>query len=331
MQVQRYTSFDAYNRQIDHAKQLPRLSNLQAPIMLCNGHGGEIFTAQFSPDGSCFATAGYDNQIFLWNVYGDCENFAVLKGHTGSVMDLKFNTDSRLIFSAGTEHGVRVWDMETGACVRNAKAHKDIVNSVHPCRRGPQLFVSAGDDKLALVHDIRQKFPVKKYENKFPQTAVTFNDTSDQIFVGGIDNTIKAWDLRKDQIEYVLRGHNDTITDLVLSPDGRFILSNSMDCALKQWDVRPFTPSPSRLVNSFFGHQHNFEKNLLKCAWSPDGTRIASGSSDRYVYAWETASRRILYKLPGHHGSVNAVDFHPTEPILLSAGSDKRIFLGEIA
>jgi hypothetical protein len=27
---------------------------------------------------------------------------------------------------------------------------------------------------------------------------------------------------------------------------------------------------------------------------------------------------------------VNGVDFHPTEPIFLSAGSDRRIYLGEI-
>ena len=31
----------------------------------------------------------------LWNVYGDCENFAVLKGHTGAVMELHFSLDGR--------------------------------------------------------------------------------------------------------------------------------------------------------------------------------------------------------------------------------------------
>lgn len=36
---------------------------------------------------------------------------------------------------------------------------------------------------------------------------------------------------------------------------------------------------------------------------------------DRFVYIWDTTSRRILYKLPGHAGSVNEVAFHPEEPI----------------
>ena len=48
------------------------------------------------------------------------------------------------------------------------------------------------------------------------------------------------------------------------------------------------------------------------------------------MHVWDYASGSILYHLPGHHGSVNDVLFHPTEPILASAGSDKQIFLGEL-
>lgn len=53
----------------------------------------------------------------------------------------------------------------------------------------------------------------------------------------------------------------------------------------------------------------------MRCAWSPDGSKVSAGSADRYVYIWDANTRRILYKLPGHNGSVNDVDFHPKEPI----------------
>lgn len=56
-------------------------------------------------------------------------------------------------------------------------------------------------------------------------------------------------------------------------------------------------------------------QNLLHCSWSADGSKVTAGSGDRFVYVWDTTSRRILYKLPGHAGSVNEVDFHPHEPI----------------
>ena len=31
----------------------------------------------------------------LWNVYGDCENYAVMKGHTGAIMELHYSADGR--------------------------------------------------------------------------------------------------------------------------------------------------------------------------------------------------------------------------------------------
>lgn len=43
----------------------------------------------------------------------------------------------------------------------------------------------------------------------------------------------------------------------------------------------------------------------------------------RFVYVWDTTSRRILYKLPGHAGSINEVAFHPDEPISKSALREK--------
>ena len=77
---------------------------------------------------------------------------------------------------------------------------------------------------------------------------------------------------------------------------------------------------------------------------------------------WDAETTRILYKLPGHKGSVNGVDFHPKEPVgpslalalppwecahshfdadapcplehshtVASASTDKQIFLGELA
>ena len=38
-------------------------------------------------------------------------------------------------------------------------------------------------------------------------------------------------------------------------------------------------------------------------------------SLSRFVYVWDSVTQRILYRLPGHLGSVNDVDFHPKEPI----------------
>uniref|UniRef100_A0A8C2H7G8 Small nuclear ribonucleoprotein 40 (U5) n=1 Tax=Cyprinus carpio TaxID=7962 RepID=A0A8C2H7G8_CYPCA len=288
----------------------PRSSSLQAPIMLLSGHEGEVYCCKFHPNGATLASSGYDRLILLWNVYGDCENYATLKGHSGAVMELHYNTDGSLLFSASTDKTVCVWDSETGERVKRLKGHTSFVNSCFPARRGPQLACTGSDDGTVKLWDIRKKASVHTFQNTYQVLSVTFNDTSDQIISGGIDNDIKVWDLRQNKLIYSMQGHGDSVTGLSLSADGSYLLSNSMDNSGK--------------------HKCLCAKNLLRCSWSPDGSKIAAGSADRFVYIWDTTSRRIVYKLPGHAGSVNEVVFHPEEPIVLSGSSDKRLYIGEI-
>ena len=103
-----------------------------------------------------------------------------------------------------------------------------------------------------------------------------------------------------------------------------------MNAPVRLWDVKPFAPA-YRCLKVFDGAPHGIDQTLMGCAWSNDGSSIAAGSGDRTVVIWDVASQRITYKLPGHKGCVNSVDFHPKEPIIVSGSSDKTLFLGEIA
>ena len=139
------------------------------------------------------------------------------------------------------------------------------------------------------------------------------------------------WDLRRDDAAaWTLQGHSDTITGMRLSPNGTHLLTNSMDNTLRSWDVRPYAPE-ERCVKVMTGHQHGFEKGLLRCDWSPDGDMVGAGSADGMVYLWDVGRGQIKYALPGHKGTVNEVAFHPKEPIVASGSSDKTLYLGELA
>lgn len=253
----------------------------------------------------------------------------MMTGHTGAVMEMHFSPDGSNLYTASTDHTLGVWDIATGVRIKKLKGHNTFVNSVQTARRGPQILVSGSDDSTIKLWDARKKNPTASMHATYQVTAVAFNDTAELIFSGGIDNDIKVWDSRKNEMLYTMKGHTDTVTGVMLSPDGSYLLSNSMDNTLRIWDIRPYAPQ-ERCVKVFTGHQHNFEKNLLRCAWSSDGSKISCGSADRFMYIWDTTSRRILYKLPGHNGSVNDIDFHPSEPIIMSGSSDKQIYLGEI-
>ncbi|XP_057309670.1 U5 small nuclear ribonucleoprotein 40 kDa protein-like [Hydractinia symbiolongicarpus] len=320
---------EVLNEQQKSLAAVSRSSSLQAPIMLLTGHEGEIFCSRFHPSGKTLASAGFDRQIYLWNVYGDCENFAVLKGHAGAILDMHYTPDGDTLVTCSSDKTIALWNYDTGAKIKKFKGHSSFVNSCCPARRGPELVVSGSDDCTVKLWDRRKKTAVQTFQNTYQVTAVCFNDNSSQIMSAGIDNLIKVWDLRKNDVLFSMSGHTDSVTGFRLSPDGSFLLSNSMDNTVRIWDIRPFAPV-ERCLKLFMGAHHNFEKNLLKCTWSPDGRYVASGSADRFVYVWDTVTRKILYKLPGHNGSVNDVDFHPDEPILMSCGSDRKIYLGEL-
>lgn len=57
---------------------IKRTSNLQAPIMQLSGHGAEVYSLNFSPDGQTIASSSFDKMIYLWRTYGECENFMIM-------------------------------------------------------------------------------------------------------------------------------------------------------------------------------------------------------------------------------------------------------------
>ncbi|ORX78344.1 WD40 repeat-like protein [Basidiobolus meristosporus CBS 931.73] len=309
-----------------------RTSGLQAPIMLLNGHQGEVLTCKFDPTGEHIASGAFDGNIFLWNTYGDCVNYGVLKGHTGAVLEVQWSQDSKNVYSASADKSVGIWDVNTGVRIKRFRGHNSFVNSCAPQHKfaGSNVVVSGSDDRTVKIWDIRQKNAVDTLEQDYQVTAVTFSEAGDMVYTGSLDNKITAWDVRKKEIAYVMEGHEDTISGIRLSPDGSYLLSNAMDNTVRIWDVKPFAAA-NRLLKIFEGAPHGFEKNLIKPAWSPDGDRIACGSGDRTAVVWDVTTRKILYKLPGHKGCVNEVDFHPKEPILVSCSTDKSLFVGEIS
>jgi Prp8 binding protein len=98
-----------------------------------------------------------------------------------------------------------------------------------------------------------------------------------------------------------------------LSPNGNYLATYSLDSALIIYDVRPFSSDPMRVYRSLTGAPSGFEQTLIKVSWSKhdNGARIAVGGGDRTVTVWEVETGKVLYKLPGHKGTVTGVDFHP--------------------
>lgn len=247
------------------------------------------------------------------------------------MLDLAFSRDSRQIYSASSDTTLGVWDVDSGVRIRKHEGHEDIVNCIDRVRRGPELLLSGSDDGSVAIWDPRMKEAVDYMATDFPVLSVAFGEAGNQIFSAGIDHEIKVWDLRQMDVVYALSGHVDAVTSLNVSDDMQFLVSHSMDQSVRTWDIRPFAPE-NRMINIYSGAtSSDIEKNLLRASFSPDGSKIIAGSADRTVMIWDTQTKKILYKLPGHTGSVNDARFSPFEDnVIVSGSTDRTMMLGEI-
>ncbi|KAF6226396.1 hypothetical protein HO133_009262 [Letharia lupina] len=309
---------------------VPRTSGLQAPIMELTGHFGEVFAVRFDPSGQYIASGSMDRSIMLWRTYGSCENYGILNGHKGAVLDLHWSRSSSNVFSASADTTLASWDLETGLRIRRHEGHEEIVNCLTASPRGEEILISGSDDGCVGIWDPRVKRAVDFIETDFPITSVAVAEAGNEIYTGGIDCDILAYDIRKKAVAYRMPGHTDTVTSLSISPDSQSLLSYSHDGLARTWDVRPFAPV-DRSLKSFAGAPVGVERNLVRACWDGKGDRVGVGSGDGTVCVWEARTSKLVYKLPGHRGTVNDVRFAPgDEPIIVSGSSDRNLILGEL-
>ena len=66
-------------------------------------------------------------------------------------------------------------------------------------------------------------------------------------------------------------------------------------------------------------------------AFSPDGKQVVSGSRDKTVQLWDTATGAPLQTLKGHMGLVSSVAFSPDGKQVVSGSGDKTVQLWDAA
>lgn len=321
-------------------RTVKRTSNLEAPIVsLAGAHGGEILSCRFDPTGQNIAACSADKSVSLWRTYPPNTNYGLLASlHKAPITDIHWSLFSSLIYTVSADHTMIYTDVATGERTRKFRAHRGIINTLDRTMGGGagiELVATGSDDGTVKIweggHEA-SKQAVATFELGCPVTAVRWSADGSNLYIGALDNEIHVYDIRKQAEVSTLSGHTDTPTSITLSPNGSFILSPSLSSQTIIHDVRPFSPSPTRVHRVLAGSPAGFENTLLKGAWSKDdgGQRVAVGGADRTVTIWDVESSKIIYKLPGHRGTVTCVDFHPKEPVILTGGKDGTMLVGEL-
>jgi WD40 repeat protein len=129
---------------------------------------------------------------------------------------------------------------------------------------------------------------------------------------------VLKWVKVKDKSTLIrtLEGHASSVESVAIRPDGTKILSGSVDCTIKIWDL-----VTSRLLNTMEGHT-----GVVRwLAVTPDGTKIVSASEDKTIKIWDLASGRLLNTLKGHTSRVLSVAVTPDGTNILSGSWDHTI------
>ena len=117
------------------------------------------------------------------------------------------------------------------------------------------------------------------------------------------------------------------LTALPFTPIDSILYKTFHDKETFPWIAGGFEKAWSPLQMQLRGHLDG----VLSVAFSPDGTRIVSGSLDRSVRIWDVASgEEVCPPLLGHHLSVTSVAYSPDGKQIVSASFDGTVGVWDV-
>src|SRR5258708_72239 len=119
-------------------------------------------------------------------------------------------------------------------------------------------------------------------------------------------------------------GHDGPVTCVHYSPNGKYIISGSIDKTIRVWDAEIGAPVGEPLM----GHTDS----VRSLAYSPDGRHFISGSKDMTIQMWDGETGVIVGQpLKGHTSGVWSIAYSPDGQRIASGsyGSTIRIWDAE--
>lgn len=308
-------------------------NSLYNEAVVLEGHDSAVLTAKFSHDGSSIASGSMDRSILLFHLptyEREDINYGVLKGHKSAVTSIRWLYDDYSLISSSADTTLGLWDLETGSKVRKFQAHDLHVNEVDVSKN--LQAVSVGDDSKVVLWDMREKNEINVLDLEYPLLCCTFNKEGSVFYVSGIEPTIRAFDMRKqDKALWKCDTNTESVTSLSINNDDSMLLSRSLSGNIRTYSAKVFVPEGISRKSPFIydGAPSGNENYSIRACFSPDNTAILSGAEDKTATLFDLKSRNIKNKFIGHKASVIDVDFSTKGRFILSTSVDNSIIVRE--
>ncbi len=207
--------------------------------------------------------------------------------------------------------------------------------SIHDVRLSPDggRFVTASQDGSAIVWDTESGKPVAgPLAHGGPVVTAAFSPDGARIVTASQDGTARIWDAASGRPLSAPLRHEGRVFGALFAPDGRSILTWCEDGTASIWDAPAGDAArgdgapgdPLKPLEKRTGAMRHAAA-ILMAAFSPDGGRVATASSDGTARIWNAANGEPAIP-PLSHGEparpVRGVAFAPGGAIIATAGDD---------
>ncbi|THH31742.1 hypothetical protein EUX98_g2438 [Antrodiella citrinella] len=276
------------------------------PQLTLRGHSAAITRLVHSPSKQLLYSASLDSSIRVWALPGQTHTTYApydatrargdLIGHTDAVWDLALVRDEGTLISVGAEGAVKVWDVSGPS-------------------GGGSLKLSWGYDGVDGEQDENVDAPgataVEAIKTDLKKVAVAYQNAG-----------IKIFDIEtgKEVIRLQTQiGDSDTQVNSIASHPTMSILVT----AHEDRQIRIFDIGTGQCTHSMVAHLDAVTSLSIDAA----GFSLVSGGHDCSVRFWDIlGSKSCVHEIASHREKakegVLAVEFHPTLPIMASAGAD---------
>jgi len=302
--------------------------------VFANIHAANIIAARFSPDGALIATGSTDRTVKVVDAAsgGSVRTVTV---HAAPVLSVGFcPSDATLLLSTAMDGRAILSDVADGAELLIFKDHGKYV--AHACWAvNGDVFATAGHDRKVVVYrrapgsDARSFEKVLEREFVAIPEAICFLDDCVSLVVSVREDNYfhyvdtsgsgTADDLKVNQNQLGDDHVSFTVLDLVLSPNGKYLLASTDKSRLILYLV-----GTSLQLRNFYGAV-NDDLCQTRACFHPSGLFVYVTSQDNKVYGWRVRDQKVVARLLGHASVVRDLDISKDGKTLISASFDKTI------
>jgi WD40 repeat protein/uncharacterized caspase-like protein len=250
---------------------------------------------------------------------------SVLKGHKHIINTLAFSPDGKRLVTGSYDTTAIVWNMETLKPIKTFKWHKSWINTLAFSPDGTRL-VTGSWDSTAIVWNMETLKPIKTLKGHEDTIwALAFSPDGTRLVTGSSDSTAIVWNMETFEPIKTLYKHEGGIFTLAFSPDGSRLVTGSDDETAIVWNMETFEP-----IKTLEGHEGSRRRHFkllrgdaARLTFSPDGTRLVTGSMNNTAIVWNMETFETIKTLEGHEDGIDTLAFSPDGTQLATGSSDK--------